>query len=88
MRLSKSRLMAGRQCPKRLWLQVHRPDLAEVSAASEAGFARGHRVGAVAQQLFPSGYVIGHSDNLRLALQETIGATWATMPIPTPEWIW
>ena len=28
--LSKSKLLAFRQCPKRLWLEVHRPELREV----------------------------------------------------------
>jgi hypothetical protein len=28
-KLSKSKLLAFRQCPKRLWLQTHRPDLAD-----------------------------------------------------------
>ena len=31
--LSKSKLMAHRQCPKRLWLQIHRPELAVVDPA-------------------------------------------------------
>ena len=34
--LSKSRLQAFRQCPKRLWLAVHRPDLREVCACKSA----------------------------------------------------
>ena len=34
--LSKSKLLAFRQCPKRLWLEVHRPDLREDSSATQA----------------------------------------------------
>ena len=54
--LSKSKLMAYRQCPKRVWLEVHHPDLRVVTAASEKNFAIGHQVGAIAQQLYdPAG---------------------------------
>ena len=49
--LSKSRLLAYRQCPKRLWLQVHRPELQEVSGEAAMAFGHGHTVGAVAQAL-------------------------------------
>jgi hypothetical protein len=48
--------MAYRQCPKRVWLEVHHPDLRVVTAASEKNFATGHQVGAIAQQLYdPTG---------------------------------
>lgn len=50
--LSKSKLVAFRQCEKRLWLEVHRPDLADVSAKSEAIFRTGHQVGDIARQLY------------------------------------
>lgn len=54
--LSKSKLIAFRQCPKRLWLEVHRPELREDSAATQAAFATGHAVGNVARQLYdPNG---------------------------------
>ena len=49
--LSKSRLMSWRQCPKRLWLEKHRPELAQFSAATEAAFATGHEIGDIARQL-------------------------------------
>lgn len=50
--LSKSKLMAFRQCPRRLWLEVHRPDLAEFSDGAEARFTVGDKVGALARKLF------------------------------------
>ncbi len=53
--LSKSRLMSFRQCPKRLWLDVHRPDLAKHDPQTAAIFATGHQVGAIAQQLYDDG---------------------------------
>ena len=49
---SKSKLLALRQCPKRLWLEVHRPDLREDSAATQASFQVGHQVGDIAQRLY------------------------------------
>ncbi len=54
--LSKSKLLAYRQCPKRLWLEVHHPELREDSAGAEARFAVGHMVGEIARRLYdPSG---------------------------------
>lgn len=32
--LSKSKLLAFRQCPKRLWLEIHAPQLREDSGAT------------------------------------------------------
>lgn len=49
---SKSKLLALRQCPKRLWLEIHRADLREDSAATEASFQIGHQVGDIARQIY------------------------------------
>jgi len=49
--LSKSKLTAYRQCPKRLWLEIHQPELKDDSG-SEAAFAVGHQVGDVAQRIY------------------------------------
>jgi hypothetical protein len=43
--LSKSKLIAFRQCPKRLWLEVHRPELREDSSGAQAAFQVGYQVG-------------------------------------------
>lgn len=53
--LSKSKLIAYRQCPKRLWLEVYRPNLRKDSSASQASFDIGHSVGEIAQQLYDPG---------------------------------
>ena len=71
VRLSKSRLIAHRQCPKRLWLQVHQPDLAQRTEAVENRMAQGNLIGAAAHTLFPGGCLVGHVDNLAAALRET-----------------
>ena len=54
--LSKSKLLAFRQCPKRLWLEVHRPDLRVETSDTEARFQVGHEVGEIARRLYdPNG---------------------------------
>ncbi len=50
--LSKSKLVAYRQCSKRLWLEVHRPELREDSAQAQARFKAGHQVGDIARQQY------------------------------------
>lgn len=50
--LSKSGILAYRQCPRRLWLEIHRPELREDSAAAQARFAAGHQVGEIARRLY------------------------------------
>jgi len=74
MRLSKSRLVAYRQCPKRLWLQTFRRELAQQSEAVENRMAQGNLVGAAAQRLYPDGRLIGHVTDLGAALRETADA--------------
>jgi hypothetical protein len=49
--LSKSKLLSYRQCPRRLWLEIHRPELSELEG-TEARFAAGGQVGAVARRLY------------------------------------
>lgn len=44
--------MAFRQCPKRLWLEVHHPELREDSAGTQASFLVGHQVGDVAKRIY------------------------------------
>lgn len=50
--LSKSKILAHRQCPKRLWLELNRKDEAEYSNATQALFATGHLVGELATRLY------------------------------------
>ena len=68
--LSKSRLMAFRQCPKRLWLSVHHPELQENSEDTEQRFEIGFQVGDIAQSLYPDGLLI-EGENLAEALELT-----------------
>jgi len=50
--LSKSKIIAFRQCPKRLWLEIHRPELRLDSAGTLASFRVGHQVGDVAKRIY------------------------------------
>lgn len=83
--LSKSRITAWRQCPKRLWLQIHRPELLKVSVASERGFQIGYEVGEIAQSLFPNGILIQDDDNLTAAITSTHSAIKAHPELPIFE---
>ena len=71
--LSKSKILLHRQCPKRLWLQVHKPELAEVDPAAEARFRDGNKVGDIARQLYPGGDFID-TLNRKEALDRTAAA--------------
>ena len=57
-RLSKSRITAGLQCGKRLWLAIHRPELEVYGADTQRRFAAGHDVGEVARELYGGGELI------------------------------
>ncbi|MDA8254252.1 MAG: DUF2779 domain-containing protein [Betaproteobacteria bacterium] len=50
--LSKSKLMAFRQCPRRVWLEVHRPGLKADTQATEQSYQTGYSVGEVARKLY------------------------------------
>ena len=82
-RLSKSRYMAGSQCPLRLWYDVHERDLAPpVDEATQARFDAGHEVGELAQGYCPGGVLI-EADHLhpKEALEET-AAVWNDEGVP------
>ena len=69
--LSKSRITSFEQCPKKLWLLVHKRELAETQAGSELRFAGGHEVGAIACELVPGGVMIEAQPDLQAALKQT-----------------
>ena len=59
--LSKSRLISAWQCPKKVHLEKHRPELAVITPQMESLFAGGHQVGDVAQQFY------GTADSVEIA---------------------
>ena len=52
MNLSKSKILAFRQCPKRLWLEVNKPEVMQVSTSTQSKFNVGHQVGEIARNLY------------------------------------
>ena len=70
IRISKSKFVAGCQCLKRLYFQVHEPELAaEPDAASEAIMEQGREVGLLARQMFPGGVEVGGAGGLDQAIR-------------------
>lgn len=62
--ISKSKYMAGVQCLKRLYWQVHEPELAGVpDAAAVAILEQGREVGRLARQLFAGGLEVRAGDS-------------------------
>lgn len=74
-RLSKSRIQSGRQCTKRLWLELHQRDAAQWGTAAQARLDEGTRFGELAQVLLGGGLLID-ADHLhaREALAQTDAA--------------
>jgi hypothetical protein len=57
--LSKSKYIAGLQCPRRLWLAWHEPDLADPQPdALSARFDEGAEIGRQARELFADGALV------------------------------
>ncbi len=83
--LSKSKLIAYRQCPKRAWLEVHHPELREDSDAAQASFAVGNTVGDIAHQLYdPDGTGVlldAQRDGFDLTFKKSLELLAAEQPI-------
>jgi hypothetical protein len=72
MRISKSKFVAGVQCLKRLYWEVHEPELAaEPGASGQAIMDQGQEVGRLAHQLFPGGVKVDGSGGLSEAIRIT-----------------
>jgi len=71
-RISKSKFVSGVQCLKRLYWQVHRPELAaEPDAAREAILEQGQEVGRLAHQLSPGGVEVSYGSGLDDAIRRS-----------------
>lgn len=60
--LSKSKLIAHRQCPKRLWLQTYKPELQERDSGQTSRMDAGNLVGDIARSLHSTGILIESGD--------------------------
>lgn len=77
--LFKFKLIAFRQCPKRLWLEIHRPVDLRDDSGTEAVFRIGREVGEVAQEVYDSegaGTLLPRCAGLR----ETVGGVSGSNP--------
>ena len=84
--LSKSRFLAGLQCPLRLWHACFHRDLAaEISPAQGAIFHVGHAVGEFATRRYPGGLLI-REDHLHH--EEAVQTTTTAMKDPTVKSIY
>lgn len=69
--ISKTRYLAGLQCPKLLWYHFNQPDaFPPVDTATQALFDQGSQVGAVAKTLFPKGLEVGAGVIKKTAVDE------------------
>ncbi|HEY7531844.1 MAG TPA: DUF2779 domain-containing protein, partial [Nitrospiraceae bacterium] len=67
-RLSKSKFLAGLQCHKRVYLEVHHPNLASTpDASTRAMLDMGSEIGERARDRFPGGVLIGEGHRHREA---------------------
>jgi CRISPR/Cas system-associated exonuclease Cas4 (RecB family) len=69
--LSKSRISAFAQCPRRLWQQVHAAERAQVDDNAKMNFATGHAVGDLACTLVPGGVMVEVKPDMLGALAKT-----------------
>ncbi|MCZ2084350.1 MAG: DUF2779 domain-containing protein [Flavobacteriales bacterium] len=72
--LSKSRFLSGIQCHKKLWFDYYRKDLKlPTDDQTQAVFDLGHRIGLLAQKMFPNGKDATPEDysNLQPSIENT-----------------
>ena len=70
-RLSKSKIIAGRQCERRIWLEVHRPDLREFSDSQAARLEQGTAFGELARTLLGPGELVECGFDIPAAVSRT-----------------
>lgn len=69
--LSKSKIAAFEQCPKRLWLQVHKREDGIYDDNAQAMFGMGNEIGTLACELMPGGIEVLADPDLSAALLQT-----------------
>lgn len=85
MNFSKSKLLAFRQCEKRLWLEIHRPDVCDEPSVAEGRLDVGRVVGELARKLYDpdrAGVLIdARSEGFESALSRSISLLNSSKPI-------
>jgi hypothetical protein len=70
--ISKSKYLSGLQCHKLLWFYYNQPDkIPEPDEGTQAIFDMGHKVGELAQTLFPGGTVIEWNRDVEKMIEPT-----------------
>jgi hypothetical protein len=81
--LSKSRFIAGLQCPLRLWYQCYDRKLATPSSPTQqAIFDMGHEVGLLATKLYPSGLYVAEDHLHHQEAQKTTESAITNPDVP------
>ncbi|OIQ94173.1 hypothetical protein GALL_239020 [mine drainage metagenome] len=83
--ITKSRVLSGLRCPKRLWLQTFQPKLAKPSSTSELTIANGIEIGKMARLNYPAGILIEHIEHPDVAVAETKRLIDNNCPVPLFE---
>lgn len=73
MNLSKSRYIDFKQCPKKLWLNTYRRDLAD--DMDQSIFTMGTNVGVLARDLFPGGVLVEYKDDDKNNIERMLKTT-------------
>ena len=71
MQLSKTRIAAFEQCPKRLWLQAYSSRRLDGAALIDFRILEGLKVGKAARSLYPDGRLIETQNGIAAALEQT-----------------
>jgi hypothetical protein len=71
MNLSKSKFCRGKQCLKMLWLDTHKPELADNSVMNEAVLATGNKVGDLAMGYYGAYKEVPYAQDKTQMLQTT-----------------
>lgn len=79
--LTKSKIISFLQCPKWLWLEVHKRNEKDVTEDTQARFLVGHRVGDIARRQYPQGVLVEHPDNFNAAVAATQEVMSSRVPV-------
>lgn len=83
--ITKSRILSGLRCPKRLWLQTYQSESAETSSTSQLTIANGIEASSKARLNYPGGILIEHVEQPNLAVAETTRLLASNPPVPLFE---
>lgn len=80
--ITKSCLLAGLICQKRLWLQTFEPELGQEFPTSKLAIEAGIEVDNVARLKYPDGIPLGHGEHPLQAVKETAQLIDRARPVP------